>query len=119
MTVVELATMATIAAVGISILLAALYAAVAFGRLSQRVSQVEDGLSELRAETRQGFADLRADMRAEMADLRADMRADMAALRADMAALRADMERTNRTLVGLANHRHDTDGTTRFAIPQP
>ena len=111
MTIVELATLATIAAAGISILLAALYAAVAFGRLSQRVSQVEGGLSELRAETRQGFADMRAEMAA--------LRAEMAALRAEMAALRADMERTNRTLVGLANHRHDTDGTTRFAIPQP
>ena len=32
--------------------------------------------------------------------------------------LRAQMEQTNRILVGLANHRHDTDGNTVFSIPQ-
>jgi len=32
--------------------------------------------------------------------------------------LRAEMEQTNRILIGLANHRHDTDGNTVFTIPQ-
>lgn len=86
MTIGELATFGTAIAIG----LAAIAAAVAFGRLSQRVTQVAGRIDELRNEMRAGFAELRAQM-----------------------------EQTNRILVGLANHRHDTDGTTVFTIPQP
>ena len=32
--------------------------------------------------------------------------------------LRADIQQTNRILVGLANHTHDADGRTVFTIPQ-
>ena len=92
MTVVELATLGAIAGVGFAFFLAAIGAAVAFGRLTQRVVQVEGRLDGI---------DARLD-RIETA----------------INELRAEMEQTNRILIGLANHRHDTDGNTVFTIPQ-
>ena len=78
--------------VGFAIFVAAIGAAVAFGKLSQRVSQleirldgIEDAINELRAELRQ---------------------------------TNAEIQQTNRILIGLANPRHDTDGNTVFTIPQ-
>ena len=92
MTVVELATLGTIGGVGFAFFMAAIGAAVAFGKLSQRVTQMEGRLDGI---------DARLD-RIETA----------------INELRAEMEQTNRILIGLANHRHDTDGNTVFTIPQ-
>ncbi|MYC32198.1 MAG: hypothetical protein F4X64_03355 [Chloroflexi bacterium] len=92
MTGAELPTLGTIAGVGFAFFLAAIGAAVAFGRLTQRVVQVEGRLDAI---------DARLD-RIETA----------------INELRAEMEQTNRILIGLANHRHDTDGNTVFTIPQ-
>ena len=39
------------------------------------------------------------------------------ALTAAINELRADVQQTNRILVGLANHTHDADGRTVFTIP--
>ena len=60
-------------------------AAVAFGRLTQRVVRLETRLDGIEAAIDE---------------------------------LRVEMELTNRILVGLAHHRHDTDGNTVFTIPQ-
>lgn len=85
MTGAELATLGAIAGVGFAIFLASIGAAVAFGRLTQRVTQVEARLDRIETAINE---------------------------------LRAEMEQTNRILIGLANHRHDTDGNTVFTIPQ-
>lgn len=92
MTVVELATLGTVAGVGFAIFLAAIGAAVGFGRLSQRVSQVESRLDAIEAAINE--------------------------LRAELRQTNAGIQQTNRILVGLANHRHDTDGNTVFTVPQ-
>ena len=92
MTVGELAALGTVLGVGFAIFVATIGASIAFGKLSQRVNQmdarldrIEDAINELRAELRQ---------------------------------MNAEIQQTNRILVGLANHRHDTDGNTAFTIPQ-
>ena len=107
MTIGELATLGTVFAMA----LAAIGAGVAFGRLSQRVSQVESNITRLDGNIAR--LDSRIDeVREELSELRTEMRAGFEAIR-------AQIEQTNRILVGLANHRHDTDGTTVFTIPQP
>ncbi len=111
MTVGELATLGT----AIAMVLAAIGAGVAFGRLSQRVTQVEHRVDELGNELRSEIAAVRS----EIAELRNEMRAGFAELRAQIEETNRRIEETNRILVGLANHRHDTDGTTVFTIPQP
>ena len=99
MTVVELATLGTVAGVGFAIFLAAIGAAVAFGRLSQRVSHLEARLDGI--------------------DARLDRIEDaINELRSELRQTNAEIQQTNRILVGLANHRHDTDGNTVFSIPQ-
>lgn len=85
MTVGELATLGTVAGVGFAMFLAAIGAAVGFGRLTQRVAQVENRLDGIEAVLHE---------------------------------LRADVQQTNRILVGLANHRHDTDCNSVFTVPQ-
>ena len=107
MTIGELATLGT----AIAMALAAIGAGVAFGRLSQRVTEVERSIVRL---------DSRIDeVRVEINELRNEMRAGFAELRAQIEETNRRIEETNRILVGLANHRHDTDGTTVFTIPQP
>ena len=114
MTIGELATLGT----AIAMALAAIGAGVAFGRLSQRVTEVERSIVRL---------DSRIDeVRVEINELRNEMRAGFAELRAQIEDVNRRIEETNRRieetnriLVGLANHRHDTDGTTVFTIPQP
>lgn len=113
MTVTELATLATVGGVGLAIFLATVGAALAFGRMSQRVTQVEAGLGEVKAE----IAGLRSEMQQGFAEMRAEHRAEMAELRAQMTAMQAQMERMNGLLIGVANHRHDTDGNTVFNVP--
>jgi len=122
MTIGELATLGT----AIAMALAAIGAGVAFGWLSQRVTQVEHRVDELGNELRSEIAavrgeiaELRNEMRSEIAELRNEMRAGFAELRAQIEETNRRIEETNRILVGLANHRHDTDGTTVFTIPQP
>ena len=87
MTIGELATFA---GTGLAVVVALVGAAYAFGRLTQRVAQVEQQIGELRAEIREGFTELRMQQ----------------------------VEQTDRILAALANHRHDTDGNTIFTIPQ-
>ncbi len=99
MTVVELATLGTVGGVGFAFFLAAIGAAVAFGKLSQRVTQMEGRLDGI-------------DARLDRIDARLDR------IETAINELRAEMEQTNRILIGLANHRHDTDGNTVFTIPQ-
>ncbi len=107
MTIGELATLGT----AIAMVLAAIAAAVAFGRQNQRVAQVERDIARL---------DSRIDeVRNEINELRNEMRAGFAELRTQIEETNRRIEETNRILVGLANHRHDTDGTTIFTIPQP
>ena len=99
MTVVELATLGTVAGVGFGICLATIGAAVGFVRLTQRVAHLESHLDGI---------DKRLDaVEAAINELRAELRQTI-----------AEIQQTNRILVGLANHRHDTDGDTVFTIPQ-
>ena len=58
-------------------------------------------------------------MRSEINDLRNEMRGGFAELGAQIDETNRRIEETNRIVVGLANHRHGTDGTTVFTIPQP
>ena len=99
MTVVELATLGTTAGVGFAFFLTSIGAAVAFGKLSQRVTQMESRLDGI-------------DARLDRIDARLDR------IETAINELRAEMEQTSRILIGLANHRHDTDGNTVFTIPQ-
>ena len=87
MTIGELATLA---GTGLAIAVALVGAAYTFGRLTQRVAQVENQIGELRSEMRKGFGELQAQQ----------------------------LEQTERILAALGNHRHDTDGNTVFTIPQ-
>ena len=123
---VELTRLLAFAGIGVTLALAALAAAIVFGRLPQRVTHVETGIGEvraeiatLRAETKQDFADLRTEMREEIAALRAETQRGFAEMRAEMSAMRVELERTNRFLAALGNHRHDTDGEIMFTPPQP
>ena len=113
MTVVELATLGTVAGVGFSIFVAAIGAAVAFGKLSQRVIHMDarfDGI-----DTRFDGVDARIDG----IDARLDrLENAINELRAELRQTNAEIQQTNRILIGLANHRHDTDGSTVFTIPQ-
>lgn len=106
MTVVELATLGTVAGVGFAIFVAAIGAALAFGKLSQRVIQMDvrfDGI----------------DSRIDGIDDRIDGIDDrLDRIENAINELRMEIQQTNRILVGLANHRHDTDGNTVFTIPQ-
>ncbi|MXZ91634.1 MAG: hypothetical protein F4W95_09465 [Chloroflexi bacterium] len=88
----------------------------------QRVPLVERKIAVQRSELRSEIAAVRS----EITELRNEMRAGFAELRAQIEetnrrieATNRRIEETNRILVGLANHRHDTDGTTVFTIPQP
>ena len=146
--------LAAMAGIGLAIFLAAIGAAVGFGRLTQRVAQVEAGLVEvktevreenasLRAEVREEIASLRAEVREEIASLRAEVREEIGSLRAEMRDLRTEMqqgfaemraemaefrvqmvkmqgqiEHNNLMLMGLAQHRHDTDGRVLFTWPE-
>lgn len=92
MTVGELAALGTVLGVGFAIFVATIGASIAFGKLSQRVSQLEARLDGI--------------------DGRLNRIEDT------LNELRAQVEQTNRILIGLANHRHDTDGNTVFNIPQ-
>ena len=76
------------AAAGHGVALAWIAIAIASGPPRQRAAQVDSRIDEVRSEMRAGFAELWAQI-----------------------------DETNRILVGLANHRHDTDGTTVFTIP--
>lgn len=99
MTVVELATLGTVVGVGFAIFVAAIGAAVAFGKLSQRVSQMDvriDGIEARLDRLEDAINEMLAELRQANAELR----------------------QTNRILVGLANRRHNTDGNTVFTIPQ-
>ena len=88
----SIAELATVGGTGFAIVLALIGAAYAFGKLSQRVAQVEGDISKLRGD----IGDLRTKMQAGFAD------------------------QTDRILAAMSNHRHlDTDGTTIFTIPQP
>jgi len=98
-TVVELATLGTVAGIGFAMFLAAIGAAVGFGRLTQRVAHLESRLDGI---------DSRLDA----------IEAAINELRAELRQTNAEIQQTNRILVGLANHRHDTDGNTVFTIPQ-
>ena len=99
MTVGELAALGTVLGVGFAIFVATIGASIAFGKLSQRVTGM--------------------DARFDSVDARLDrMDARLDGIETAINELRVEMEKTNRILVGLANHRHDTDGNTVFSIPQ-
>lgn len=106
MTVVELATLGTVVGVGFAIFVAAIGAAVAFGKLSQRVSQLEARIDGI---------DARLD---RLEDAINELRAELRQTNAEIQQTNAEIQRTNRILVGLANHHHDTDGNTVFTIPE-
>ena len=89
--------------------------AVTSGPPRQRFPQVERRIGGPGREARGETAELRNELRGEIAELRAQI--EDVNRRIDETNRR--IEETNRVLVGLANHRHDTDGTTVFTIPQP
>ena len=113
MTVGELAALGTVIGVGFAIFVATIGASIAFGRLSQRVTGMDVRFDSVDARFDNVDARLdRMDARFDRIDARLDRIEDT------LNELRAQMEQTNRILVGLANHRHDTDGNTVFNIPQ-
>ena len=104
--------------VAIGVALAWIAIAIASGPPRQRVAQVESNIARVDSgigEVRSEINDLRNEMRTGFAELRAQI--DETNRRIGETNRR--IEETNRILVGLANHRHDTDGTTVFTIPQP
>ena len=80
--------------------LAAIGAAVGFGRLTQPVAHLESHLG--------GIDNCLDAVQAAINELRAELRQP-----------NAEIQQSNRILVGLANYRHDTDSDTVFTIPQP
>ena len=112
--IIELATLVSVLGIFLALLIAAIGASVAYGKLSQRVTHLEAGQKELKQE----IADVKVELKADIADLRTEMREGFAAIHTELARINASLENTNRILIGLANHRHDTDGNTVFTIPQ-
>ena len=106
MTVGELAALGTVLGVGFAIFVATIGASIAFGKLSQRVTGMDARLDSV-------------DARLDRMDARFDrIEARLDGIETAINELRSEMEKTNRILIGLANHRHDTDGNTVFSIPQ-
>ena len=60
--------------------------------------------------------DAKTETRIDSLEAKFDARFD--ALLTAINELRSDVQQTNKILVGLANHTHDADGRTVFAIPQ-
>ena len=120
MTVAELAALGTVAGVGFAIFLAVIGASVAFGKLSQRVTGMDARFDSVDARFDGVDARLdRMDARFDRIEARMDRIEDaINELRAELRQMNAEIQQTNRILVGLANHRHDTDGNTAFTVPQ-
>ena len=80
---------------------------VRFDGLDKRVDGIDSKIDAL-AE--------RVDAKFDAMDRKFDAKFDRMA--DDMAALRAEIQQSNRTLAALANHGHDADGRIVFTIPQ-
>ena len=93
--------------VAIGVALAWIAIAIASGPPRQRVAQVESNIARVDS----GIDEVRSDIN--------KLRGGFAELRVQIDETNRRIEETNRILVGLANHRHDTDGTTVFTVPQP
>ena len=70
---------------------------------------------ETKYDARFDALETRYDARFDALETKYDARFD--ALTAAINELRAEVQQTNRILVGLANHTHDADGRTVFTIP--
>ena len=91
---------------------------VRFDGLDKRVDGVDAKIDALADKVDAKFDamdrkfDAKIDALADRVDAKFDRMAD------DMAALRAEIQQSNRTLAALANHGHDADGRIVFTIPQ-
>ena len=83
--------------------------------IKQARAEAKQDKEELRAEINQA----RAEARDENRQLRAEMNAGFEKLVNAIDAMRVEIQQTNQMVVALANHTHDTDGRTVFAVPSP
>ena len=91
------------------------------GKLVNRVEHLETRFDTLEVRfdnlaSKFDALDAKTDARFDALDAKTDARFD--ALLTAISELRADVQQTNKILVGLANHTHDADGRTVFTIPQ-
>ena len=71
---------------------------------------------DAKTEARIDALDAKTEAKIDALDAKFDARFD--AMVTAINELRADVQQTNKILVGLANHTHDADGRTVFTIPQ-
>ena len=81
-------------------------------------AKTEARIDSLEAKFDAKFDALDAKTEARIDSLEAKSDARFNALLTAISELRADVQQTNKILVGLANHTHDADGRTVFTIPQ-
>ena len=81
-------------------------------------AKTEARFDALDAKTEARFDALTAKTEASFDALTAKTEASFDALTTAINELRADVQQTNKILIGLANHTHDADGRTVFTIPQ-
>lgn len=91
------------------------------GKLANRVEHLETRFDTLEGrfdnlETKFDALDAKTEARIDSLEAKFDARFN--ALLTAISELRADVQQTNKILVGLANHTHDADGRTVFTIPQ-
>ena len=90
------------------------------GKLVNRVENLENRFDTLEArfdnlEAKFDALETKVDAKFDALETKVDAKFD--ALTVAINELRADVQQTNRILVGLANHTHDADGRTVFTIP--
>ena len=105
---------ATVAGVGITLIVLLVRGGFMLGTLSNNVSNLNvrvDGV-DAKIDALAERVDAKFDAMDRKFDAKFDRMAD------DMAALRAEIQQSNRTLAALANHGHDADGRIVFTIPQ-
>ena len=83
--------------------------------IQQARAEAKQDKEELRVEIRQARAEARQDNQ----QLRVEMNAGFEKLANAIDAMRVEIQQTNQMVAALANHTHDTDGRTVFAVPSP
>ena len=117
------AVIAVIAGISLGVTLIVLLVRGIFhlGKLTNRVEHLETRFDTLEGrfdslESKFDALDAKTEARIDSLEAKSDARFD--ALLTAINELRSDVQQTNKILVGLANHTHDADGRTVFAIPQ-
>ena len=119
-------TMALIAGTGlaVTVIVVLVRASYQLGKLSSQANNHEIAIRDLNgrvdhldAKFDAKFDALEAKFDAKFDALDAKFDARFDSLAAAISQLQAEMQQTNRILVGLANHTHDADGRTVFTIP--